>query len=125
MLILGLFYILFALATVAALTTMILRIGAMAGDCPVTQARAHTVSITIATGFAAIGSGGVIMIGAILPFLQNAPFAALLLAMGFAATCLGLGFTHAMGTLRAALMPMPAPAQTVAPRADAQGPATA
>ncbi|WP_415921380.1 hypothetical protein [Tateyamaria sp. SN6-1] len=110
MLILGLFYITLALGAVVALTLMILRIGALVGDCPVTQARARAVSITIATGFAAIGAGGVIMIGAVLPVLAEVPFAALMLALGFAALCLGLGFTHAMGTLRAALMPQnPAP----------------
>ncbi len=105
MLTLGLFYILFALTAVGALTLMILRIGAMIGDCPVSAARARAVSITVATGFAAIGTGGVVMIGAVLPFMAKAPFAALMLALGFAALCLGLGFTHAMGTLRAALLP--------------------
>ncbi|MEL6888106.1 MAG: hypothetical protein AAFO86_05290, partial [Pseudomonadota bacterium] len=88
------------------------------GACPVTQARARAVSITIATGFAAIGAGGVIMIGAVLPMLDDAPFAALMLALGFAALCLGLGFTHAMGTLRAALVPhQPVPAPDTAPDA--------
>ena len=110
MLIHGVFYIALALGAVVALTQMILRIGAMVGDCPVTQARARAVSVTIATGFAAIGAGGVIMIGAVLPVLGDAPFAALMLALGFAALCLGLGFTHAMGTLRAALLqPQPLP----------------
>jgi len=115
MLTLGLFYILFALSAVGALTLMILRIGAMVGDCPASTARARAVSITIATGFAAIGSGGAIMIGAILPFMAQAPFAGLLLALGFAALCLGLGFTHAMGTLQAALAPTPAPTPAPAP----------
>ncbi|WP_299688654.1 hypothetical protein [uncultured Tateyamaria sp.] len=105
MLLLGFFYITFALGAVIALTLMILRIGALVGDCPVSQARTRAVSITVATGFAAFGAGGVIMIGAVLPVLEDAPFAALMLALGFAALCLGLGFTHAMGTLRAALLP--------------------
>ena len=115
MLLIGLLYTTLALGAVIALTQMILRIGAMVGDCPVTQARARAVSVTIATGFAAIGAGGVIMIGAVLPVLGDAPFAALMLALGFAALCLGLGFTHAMGTLRAALLqPQPLPEQQAA-----------
>ncbi len=116
MLFLAFLYITFALGAVIALTLMILRIGALVGDCPVTRARARAVSITIATGFAAIGAGGVIMIGAVLPVLKDAPFAALMLALGFAALCLGLGFTHAMGTLRAALLPAE-PAPEPAPQA--------
>ena len=105
MLLIGFFYITFAIGTVIALTAMILHIGALVGDCPITGARARAVSISVATGFAAIGAGGVIMIGSILPVLAHTPFAALMLALGFAALCLGLGFTHAMGTLRAALAP--------------------
>lgn len=107
MLFLALLYTVLALGAVVALTLMILRIGALVGDCPVTQARARAVSVTVATGFAAIGAGGVIMIGALLPVLRDAPLVALMLALGFAALCLGLGFTHAMGTLRAALVPAP------------------
>ena len=115
MLFLGFLYLTSALGTVMLLTLMILRIGALVGACPVTQARARAVSITVATGFAAIGAGGVIMIGAILPVLKDVPFAALTLALGFAALCLGLGFTHAMGTLRAALVPpQPQPAPDAA-----------
>ena len=118
MLFLGFLYLTSALGTVMLLTLMILRIGALVGDCPVAQARARAVSITIATGFAAIGAGGVIMIGAVLPALGDASFAALMLALGFAALCLGLGFTHAMGTLRAALVPHQ-PDQAPDPAADA------
>ena len=112
MLILGLLYLCLALGALIALTHMILRIGVLAGDCPTTRTRAKAVTITIATGFAAIGAGGVIMIGAILPLLIHQPFGALMLALGMASLCLGLGFTHAMGTLRAALVPAdPHPAQ--------------
>ena len=103
MLTLAVFYIPFALTAVVVLTLMILHIGALAGDCPVTRARARAVSTSVATGFAAIGTGGVIIIGAALPILGEAPVVALMLTLGFAALCLGLGFTHAMGTLRAAL----------------------
>lgn len=105
MLTLALLYIPLALSAVVALTLMILHIGALVGDCPVTRARAQAVAVTVATGFATIGAGSVIMIGAVLPVLGDAPLVGLMLALGFAALCLGLGFTHAMGTLRAALVP--------------------
>ncbi|MEO0402428.1 MAG: hypothetical protein AAF214_08625 [Pseudomonadota bacterium] len=103
MLTLSLIYFNLALGAVAALTAMILRIGALADACPTNQGRAHVVAMSVATSFAAIGAGGVILIGAVLPILPDAPLVALMLALGFAALCLGLGFTHAIGSLRAAL----------------------
>ncbi|MEP1522552.1 hypothetical protein [Ascidiaceihabitans sp.] len=105
MLILILSYILIAFGGVIALASMILRIGTLMGDCPITAARAKTASLTIATGFAAIGAGGVILIGAAIPVLQQEPAAALMIALGFAALSLGLGFTHAVATLRAVTLP--------------------
>ena len=90
MLTIGLLYFNLALGAVAALTLMILRIGALVGDCPQNRERAHAIAVTIATGFAAIGAGGVILLGAVLPMLPEAPYAALLLALGFAALCLSL-----------------------------------
>ncbi|MFL4470246.1 hypothetical protein ACERZ8_10300 [Tateyamaria armeniaca] len=110
MLTIGLLYFNLALGGVAALTAMILRVSALVGECPEARARAHVVAVSIATGFAAIGGGGVLLIGAALPMMVDAPFAGLMLSLGFAALCLGLGFTHAMGMLRAALAPAPAPA---------------
>lgn len=107
MLTLAFVYIPVSLTVLAILTGMILYVGSLVGDCPQNRARAKAVSVTIATGFAAIGAGGVIMIGAVLPVLVDAPLAALMVALGFAALCLGLGFTHAMGTLRASLVPLP------------------
>ena len=89
MLVLATLYIALGFGALAALATMIL----------IRTARA--ASVTIATGFAAIGAGGVILIGAILPMMEQAPLAGFLGALGFAALCLGLGFTQAVGTLRA------------------------
>ncbi len=105
MLTISLVYFNLALGAVAALAVMILRIAALAEHCDGNGARAHAAGITIATGFAAIGAGGVILIGAGLFALPDTPYAALMLALGFAALCLGLGFTHAVGTLRAVLAP--------------------
>jgi hypothetical protein len=55
--------------------------------------------------------GGIILIVALLGAFQMEPMLALLLALGLAALCLGLGFTHAVGTLR--LVAVGAPDQTV------------
>lgn len=103
MILIAILYVLLAFGALAALCTMILRIGALMGNCPQTATTARTAAITIATGFAAIGAGGVILIGAILPFMAHMPLLAFLLTLGFAALCLGLGFTHAVGTLRAVI----------------------
>lgn len=103
MLILALTYIALGFGALAALAAMILRIGALLGDCPKSRATAHAAAVTIATGFAAIGAGGVILIGAALPLLTDAPFVGFLAGLGLAALCLGLGFTQAVGTLRALL----------------------
>ena len=97
-----------ALGALAVLSTMILRIGRLIGSCPRTAARARVAATAVATGFAAIGAGGVILIAALLPLLPGQPLLALLLALGFAALCLGLGFTHAVGTLQAVIARAPA-----------------
>ena len=59
----------------------------------------------VATGFAAIGAGGVLLIGAGLPVLAQLSIPGALAALGFAALCLGLGFTQAIATLRDVLSP--------------------
>ncbi|MEP4196867.1 MAG: hypothetical protein ABJL99_14665 [Aliishimia sp.] len=101
----ALIYIVMSLAAVSALTLMILRIGSMMADCPDNGPAVRVGTVTVATGFAAIGTGGAVLIGAILPFLPHAPFMGLMLALGLAALCLGLGFTQAVATLRVVLMP--------------------
>ena len=94
-------YIALGFGALAALATMILRIGTLLGECPKSKRIARAASVTIATGFAAIGAGGVILVGAVLPLLAEVPLTGFLAALGFAALCLGLGFTQAVGTLRA------------------------
>ena len=49
----------------------------------------------------------IILIGAVLPLMEDAALPAFFLSLGFAALCLGLGFTHAIATLRAVVR-MPA-----------------
>ncbi|WP_291730118.1 hypothetical protein [Leisingera sp. F5] len=104
----------------AAMALMILRIGTLLGDCPRSGRAAKARAVTIATGYAMVGLGGVILIGAALPLLEM-DFLGLLPALGLAAVCLGLGFSHAVATLRtvvrdALLADRPGrKAQTIAP----------
>lgn len=112
-------YLFAGMITVALLSFMILKIGAMMSDCPQNGPAARTAAITIATGFAAIGSGGVLLIGAVLPLLPKMPEMGVALGLGFAALCLGLGFTQAIATLRAVMSPPARTAQTPNPDASA------
>lgn len=107
MIMLALTYITLALAALIALCIMILKIGHLIGDCPQSMATARVASVSIATGFAAIGSGGITVIGSGLALTDDAALPAFFLSLGFAALCLGLGFTHAIATLRAVVR-MPA-----------------
>lgn len=104
MLTLTLFYLPIALSILIVLAVMILRIGTLIGGCPVTRRTAEAASVTIATGFAAIGGGGVALIGVLVIMFQDLPVMAVLMALGFAGLCLGLGFAHAVGTLRALVL---------------------
>lgn len=101
MILLALIYILLTFGALVALCIMILRIGAMIGTCRQTGAAARAAAVTIATGFATIGAGGLILIGTLLPLAISGSLFSLMLALGLAGLCLGLGFTHAIGTLRA------------------------
>ena len=83
-----------------AMTLMILKIGSLLGDCPNSAGAARAAAATIATGYSMVGLGGVVLIGAAIPIL-DAGFLALLPALGLVAICLGLGFSHAIATLRA------------------------
>lgn len=107
MLIYSLIYLIFALGALTALSVMILRIGALLETCPDNGPSVRPAIITVATGFAAIGSGGVILIGALVPMLSGAPLVGFFAALGLTSLCLGLGFTQAMATLRAVLDPPP------------------
>lgn len=117
MFMLAITYITLAVAALIALCIMILKIGTLIGDCPQSKTAARAAAITVATGFAAIGSGGIILIGAALPLMEDAALPAFFLSLGFAALCLGLGFTHAIATLRAVVR-MPT-AKVKAPKAKA------
>jgi len=89
-----------SLAALVALTRMILLIGTMQQSCPENGPAARLVSVTVATGFCAIGAGGVLLIAAALPVLAEVPVVGFFVGLGFAVLCLGLGFSHAVNTLR-------------------------
>ncbi|MEL7099062.1 MAG: hypothetical protein AAGM84_09565 [Pseudomonadota bacterium] len=110
MLTLAVIYLPLSLSVLALLCLMILRIGHMVGGCPAARRRAEAAAVTIATGYAAIGAGGIMLIGALIPLLAQLPAVGVMAALGFAALCLGLGFAHAVGTLRAVVLDAPASA---------------
>lgn len=118
-------YFAIALAVLAGLSTMILKIGAMMGTCPISNGAARSASITIATGYSAIGLGGVLLAAILIPVLIEMGAVSLLSAIGVACFALGLGFSHAMATLRAVVAevqnptrPEPAPRIVEKPQAD-------
>jgi hypothetical protein len=97
-------YFAVALGTLIALARMIVLIGQGMGDCPQTGRMARAASISIATGYLAIGLGGIVLIAAAIPALHPGDMAEqsviVLLTAGFASLILGLGFAHAVRTLR-------------------------
>jgi hypothetical protein len=105
-------FFLVALVTLLGLTAMILRIGRALGECPSKGRAAQAASITIATGFVAIGLGGVSIIAAGLA-MADAGGAAALFAVGLACVTLGLGFTHAVTLLRETVSAAPVPMEPV------------
>lgn len=104
-------YAVVSLAVLVALASMILKIGAMLGECPDSRAMARSAAVTIATGYSAIGAGGVLLIGAVLPIMRDDAVLAVVAALGLSVLCLGLGFTQAITTLRAVLKGADAPKQ--------------
>lgn len=95
-------YIGLSLLMVTAMVLMILKIGKLLGDCPASGRAARAASVTIATGYGMIGLGGVALIGAASALLDMGAIG-LLPSLGLAALCLGLGFGHAIATLRAVI----------------------
>ena len=117
MLFASLFYLTLALVALISLTLMILRIGSMMSDCSGLPA-ARAASVTIATGYGAIGFGMVLMIGAGVVLFAETPFVGTLITSGFVALCLGLGFSQAISTLRAVLNTPAATAAATKPKTD-------
>jgi hypothetical protein len=94
-------YLAVGLLVLAGLALMIHRIAVEAGKCPERGAVAMAARVTITTGFVAIG-GGVVLLVAVLP-LMVPNLAMMVFALGINCLILGLGFTQAITTLRAAV----------------------
>lgn len=94
-------YFIISFCVLAGLSAMIFMIGKALADCPATGRAARAGALTIVSAFVAIGAGGILLVagGAItvLPFLS---LQGLMLALGTAVLCLGLGFTNAVAALR-------------------------
>ncbi|THH34410.1 hypothetical protein E4Z66_18410 [Aliishimia ponticola] len=94
-------YIPLALSMTAALSFAILHVGTLSAECPEQASAARISAFSIATGFAATGTGGVLLIGALMLIVPETHTIALAFCLGLAALCLGLGFSHAVATLGA------------------------
>ncbi len=94
-------YFLVTAISLAGLSYMIFRIGEALSDCPATGRAAKAGSLTIVTGFVAIGTGAVMIIAAgVFTALAGINVETVLAAIGVSLLGLGLGFTHAIATLR-------------------------
>jgi len=83
------------------LSYMIFKIGDALSDCPATGRAARAGSITIVTGFTAIGSGAVLILAAgVFSMFASVGADAVMAAIGLSLLGLGLGFTHAVAALR-------------------------
>ena len=85
----------------AGLSYMIFKIGDALTECPVTGRAARAGALTIVTGFIAIGTGAVmIMAAGVFMGFAAINVETVLAAIGVSLLGLGLGFTHAIATLR-------------------------
>ena len=94
-------YFTVAFCALAGLSAMIFQIGKALADCPATGRAARTGALTIISAFIAIGTGGILLVaGGAITVLPFASLPGLMLALGIAILCLGLGFTNAVAALR-------------------------
>jgi hypothetical protein len=103
-------YFTVTIATLLALARIILQVGLLMGDCPQTGSAVRAGAVAVASGFVAIGLGGVILTASAIPALANQAqpselAVVVLLTIGFACLTLGLGFAHALRNLRAIVQP--------------------
>lgn len=106
-------YLIFALALLAVLSLTILKIGRGLAACPLHGPRARPAALSIATGYAAIGGGVVFAVAGVLASVGGG-LPQGLGALGFALITLGLGFGHALTTLRDVMRAPEAGAQKLA-----------
>lgn len=87
-------------AALIALAVVLVAIGRAAAQCPQIGAAARVGTLVITTGFVALGTGVIAIIGAFLPMLMDGAANGLYLALGFLCLALGLGFSTAALRLR-------------------------
>lgn len=87
-------------AGLAVLCIVLIVIGRAAASCPEIGAAARVSTLVVVTGFCAVGTGVIALIGAALPYLASARGDGLYLATGCLAIALGIGFYNAASTLR-------------------------
>ena len=97
-----------ALVILTGMVVMIIRLSGDMSDCPQRGKGLKSAGVAIATGYWAIGLGGIILIAAAIAAFDFGNPAVLLLGLGFASLCLGLGFANAVATLRAVSKEIPA-----------------
>jgi hypothetical protein len=97
-------YLCVTIPALLALALMILAVARAAVACPEDGPRARAAGIAIATGYTAIGAGAVLLIGTLVALAAEPGLP--IFAMGLAVLVLGLGFSQAMTTLRAAVRPV-------------------
>ena len=90
------------LAALAGLATMIVLIGRDLATCPVKGPALYVGSLSIATGYAAIGLGGLVLVAPVTDMFGG-DWIGLFIALGAMLIALGLGFTDAMAILRGIL----------------------
>lgn len=102
-------YLSISFAGLLSLTAVLRLIGRAASDCPQIGGAARVSALVVMTGFLAIGTGIILLFGAILPELGGNTVQVLYLAVGFCALSLGLGFYAAATMLRDIVQSAPKP----------------
>ena len=98
-----------AFAGLVSLAVVLVLIGRAAGDCPQIGGAARPATLVVTTGFAAIGTGVILLIAATLPVLMQGLVMGLYVALGLVGIALGIGFYNAAGALRDILDTAPKP----------------
>jgi len=115
-------YFLIGFGILAILGGSIMRIGKIMADRPDAIPGSRAAAFAIATGYAAIGAGGVLLAAVLVPLFVEYPLVGLLLASGLVALCLGLGFSQAVANLRGLSRPEPAAPKAKKPKVKAPKP---
>ena len=98
-----------AFGDLVLLAIVLVLVGRAAGDCPQIGGAARVATLVVTTGFAAIGTGVVLLIASTLPVLMQGEIMGLYVALGLVGIALGIGFYSAASALRDLLKTAPRP----------------